>query len=38
MPRSQISDDPGSYVDRVVVGAEYQKPIEGRFIKEHAQS
>ena len=29
---------PGIYVDRVVVGSEYQKPIESRFIKEHAQS
>jgi len=28
---------PGIYVDRVVVGAEFQKPIEQRFIKEHAQ-
>jgi hypothetical protein len=27
---------PGIYVDRVVVGAEFQKPIEQRFIKEHA--
>ena len=29
---------PGIYVDRVVVGQEFQKPIEWRFIKEHAQS
>jgi 3-oxoacid CoA-transferase subunit A len=28
---------PGIYVDRVVVGAEFQKPIERRFIQEHAQ-
>jgi len=28
---------PGIYVDRVVVGAAFQKPIEGRFIKEHVQ-
>ena len=28
---------PGIYVDRVVVGAEFKKPIEWRFIKEHAQ-
>lgn len=28
---------PGIYVDRVVVGAEFQKPIERRFIKEHTQ-
>jgi 3-oxoacid CoA-transferase subunit A len=26
---------PGIYVDRVVLGPEYQKPIEWRFIKEH---
>ena len=29
---------PGIYVDRVVAGAELKKPIEWRFIKEHAQS
>lgn len=29
---------PGIYVDRVVVGPEFTKPIEWRFIKEHAQS
>ncbi len=29
---------PGIYVDRVVVGQEFKKPIEWRFIKEHAQS
>jgi 3-oxoacid CoA-transferase subunit A len=28
---------PGIYVDRVVVGAEFKKPIESRFIKEYAQ-
>jgi len=28
---------PGIYVDRVVVGAEFQKPIESRFIQERAQ-
>lgn len=28
---------PGIYVDRVVVGREFKKPIEWRFIKEHAQ-
>jgi 3-oxoacid CoA-transferase subunit A len=28
---------PGIYVDRVVVGPEFKKPIEWRFIKEHAQ-
>jgi 3-oxoacid CoA-transferase subunit A len=28
---------PGIYVDRVVVGPEFRKPIEYRFIKEHAQ-
>ena len=37
----QLSPDeivtPGIYVDRIVVGAEFQKPIESRFIKEHAQ-
>lgn len=29
---------PGIYVDRVVLGPEFKKPIEWRFIKEHAQS
>ena len=29
---------PGIYVDRVVVGPEFKKPVEYRFIKEHAQS
>ena len=29
---------PGIYVDRVVIGAEYGKPIEWRFLKEHAQT
>ena len=29
---------PGIYVDRVVVGQEFKKPIEWRFIKEHVQS
>ncbi len=28
---------PGIYVDRVVVGPEFKKPVEYRFIKEHAQ-
>lgn len=28
---------PGIYIDRVVVGAKFKKPIEWRFIKEHAQ-
>ncbi|MFP5276133.1 MAG: CoA transferase subunit A [Acidobacteriota bacterium] len=28
---------PGIYVDRVVVGPEFKKHIEWRFIKEHAQ-
>lgn len=28
---------PGIYIDRVVVGREFKKPIEWRFIKEHAQ-
>ncbi len=28
---------PGIYVDRVVVGPEFKKPVECRFIKEHAQ-
>jgi 3-oxoacid CoA-transferase subunit A len=28
---------PGIYVDRVVVGPEFKKPIESHFIKEHAQ-
>ena len=28
---------PGIYVDRIVVGSEFQKPIEWRFIKEHAE-
>jgi 3-oxoacid CoA-transferase subunit A len=28
---------PGIYVDRVIVGTEFQKPIERRFIMEHAQ-
>lgn len=29
---------PGIYVDRIVVGGAFQKPIEWRFIREHAQS
>ena len=28
---------PGIFVDRVIVGAEYLKPIESRFIEERAQ-
>ncbi len=28
---------PGIYVDRVVVGPEFKKPIESRFIKEYMQ-
>ena len=28
---------PGIYIDHVVVGPEFKKPIEWRFIKEHAQ-
>ena len=28
---------PGIYVDRVIVGPEFKKPIESRFIKEYAQ-
>jgi 3-oxoacid CoA-transferase subunit A len=28
---------PGIYVNRVVVGPAYKKPIESRFIQEHAQ-
>lgn len=28
---------PGIYVDRIVLGTEYKKPVEWRFIKEHAQ-
>ena len=28
---------PGIYVDRVIVGAKFEKPVERRFIKEHAQ-
>lgn len=28
---------PGIYVDRVVAGPEYKKPVEWRLIKEHAQ-
>jgi 3-oxoacid CoA-transferase subunit A len=28
---------PGIYVDRVLVGAAYRKPIESRFIQEHTQ-
>ena len=28
---------PGIYVDRVVAGPKYKKPVEGHFIKEHAQ-
>ena len=28
---------PGIYVDRVVVGPAFEKPIEWRFIKEHSQ-
>jgi 3-oxoacid CoA-transferase subunit A len=28
---------PGIYVDRVVVGTEFKKPIESRFIKEYGQ-
>jgi 3-oxoacid CoA-transferase subunit A len=28
---------PGIYVDRVVVGPEFKKPIESRFIKEYVQ-
>jgi 3-oxoacid CoA-transferase subunit A len=28
---------PGIYVDRVVVGAAFQRPIERRFINEPAQ-
>ena len=28
---------PGIYVDRVVAGPEFRKPIEWRFIKEQAQ-
>lgn len=28
---------PGIYVDRVVVGPEYKKPIESRFLQESAQ-
>ncbi len=28
---------PGIYIDRIVVGSTYRKPIEWRFIREHAQ-
>jgi acyl CoA:acetate/3-ketoacid CoA transferase alpha subunit len=30
-------DTPGIYVDRVVVGPEFKKPIEYRFIAEYVQ-
>jgi acyl CoA:acetate/3-ketoacid CoA transferase len=28
---------PGIYVDRIVVGPEFKKPIESRFMKEYVQ-
>jgi len=34
---SMVSSTPGIYIDRVVVGPAFQKPIESRFIKEYAQ-